>query len=537
MHVWKLIYPSAYLKRRFANLRKYLLLPAAFGRRHNTAVRYLGFLPTRVQFLVIGIHCLMNFLFLCFGYNIVVPNPYYMDRKTLQIDFLSHRTGIMSFGQLPLVFLFASRNNFLIWLTGWSFSTFNVYHRWVARTMFLNAAIHSVCWTIYAIRFDALRTYYIKPYWICGVVALCLACFMLIQGWHVLRRTAYQIFLALHILFTVLFIFASWYHVNFFYGGFGYTEWLKVSIGFWVFDRIVRLGRMVAMGWVRTATVEIRGKDVCRIEVPCSKLLKVYPGAHCFLYSMVLCGFWQSHPFSVFRSNVANEEHKIIILSRRKKGMTQKIFLRAEGHAMSLPTIPSIAKFIVEGPYGHHETTIVEYDSILLIAGGVGITAVFPWAVELSQTNRGEHKRVVLRWYVHDEDALMWLPRELEALVQTGRVDVLIYQTGDAGETSFTTKLKGGATDEDDAEEMTEELKVATGQSQTVKGLSESVRVVSARPPVENLVNEIVSATEGSVAVMVSGPPEMNDAVRESVVRNVGRAKGRVEFFDETFGW
>ncbi|KAK7204643.1 hypothetical protein BZA70DRAFT_289967 [Myxozyma melibiosi] len=571
VHGLQLFYSRAYVSYKLNKLRQLVFVPATFGRRHNVVVRFLGYIPTRAQTIVIAIHCLMNFLFLCFGYEIVYPNVYYIDRKTLQIDYLSHRSGIMAFGQLPLVFLFASRNNFLMWLTGWSFNTFNVYHRWVARTMFLNAAIHSVCWTIYAVRADALHTYYVKPYWLCGVVALCISCLMLLQGWYVLRRAAYQIFLAVHIVFTVVFILGSWFHVDFFHGGFGYTAWLKVSIGFWVFDRVCRICRMIGLGWTRPSTVEVRGKDVCRVEIGCSKAMRVYPGAHVYIYVMVWGGFWQSHPFSVFRSNVMNEEHKIVILARRNNGITQKLFRRAMAAAAGggggdqadvvggredSVKVKSIGgedtivrdcigerdgsergqlKTIVEGPYGHYQPTLLEYDTVLLIAGGVGITAVFQWAVELGRRTVAEEeesaekderrrrrrrrgkegrRRTILRWYIRERDALEWLPKEMETLVRGGGVEVQIYVTGGS-----------------DGIEMAE--------GEEVRRLVEAVRVEHGRPSVEGFVEEAVAGSYegGSVGVMVSGPGQMNDAVRASVVGCMGKAKGRVEYFDETFGW
>jgi ferric-chelate reductase len=54
----------------------------------------------------------------------------------------------MSFANFPLLFLFGGRNNILIWATGWSFATFNVFHRHVARIATLQAVAHSVLYLI-----------------------------------------------------------------------------------------------------------------------------------------------------------------------------------------------------------------------------------------------------------------------------------------------------------------------------------------------------------------------------------------------------
>lgn len=61
---------------------------------------------------------------------------------------VSDRTGIISFANFPLIWLFGMRNNLIIWLTGWDFKTFNNFHRWVGRIAAVQAVIHSIGYTI-----------------------------------------------------------------------------------------------------------------------------------------------------------------------------------------------------------------------------------------------------------------------------------------------------------------------------------------------------------------------------------------------------
>jgi hypothetical protein len=49
----------------------------------------------------------------------------------------------MSFANLPLLWLFAGRNNIFMWATGWSFATFNIFHRHVAWIATAQAVIHT----------------------------------------------------------------------------------------------------------------------------------------------------------------------------------------------------------------------------------------------------------------------------------------------------------------------------------------------------------------------------------------------------------
>lgn len=64
------------------------------------------------------------------------------------LRYVADRTGIISFANLPLLWLFAGRNNIFIWATGWSFSTFNIFHRHIAWIATLQAVVHTVAYLI-----------------------------------------------------------------------------------------------------------------------------------------------------------------------------------------------------------------------------------------------------------------------------------------------------------------------------------------------------------------------------------------------------
>lgn len=63
--------------------------------------------------------------------------------------YIADRAGIMAYSNLPLMWMFSGRNNIFIWLTGWQFSTFNLFHRHIARIATLQAIIHSIAYTAF----------------------------------------------------------------------------------------------------------------------------------------------------------------------------------------------------------------------------------------------------------------------------------------------------------------------------------------------------------------------------------------------------
>jgi hypothetical protein len=107
-------------------------------------------------------------------------NIYWPGDEPAQISrYIADRSGILAFAQIPLLIAFAGRNNVLIWLTGWSYDTFNVWHKWVARVCLLHTFIHSVAWSVIAFMqggAEEFAEYYQETYLQYGAV-VCSHCF------------------------------------------------------------------------------------------------------------------------------------------------------------------------------------------------------------------------------------------------------------------------------------------------------------------------------------------------------------------------
>lgn len=94
----------------------------------------------------------------------------------------------MAFSNLAVIWMFAGRNNVFLWLTGWKYSTFSIFHRHVARIATLEAIVHSISYTVlkyrgeftcclvsvltYADRCSEGDLYYswTLPYWYTGAI-------------------------------------------------------------------------------------------------------------------------------------------------------------------------------------------------------------------------------------------------------------------------------------------------------------------------------------------------------------------------------
>lgn len=132
-------------------VQRNITIPAAFGYRCAQDV-WWGTIPPRVESITILLFFLLNVVLSIWGYRITKVNYYFPTKEKQIIRYVSDRTGIISFFNFPILWLFGMRNNLAMWLTGWDYGTFTNFHRWVARISTLQAVIHSVGYTVLIFR-------------------------------------------------------------------------------------------------------------------------------------------------------------------------------------------------------------------------------------------------------------------------------------------------------------------------------------------------------------------------------------------------
>lgn len=128
----------------FANFKKHFLDAPLFRQRHHREFKLssainIGTLPSRLQTLM-----LVGY----FGTNVgftVWSIDFSQDYSTVAGEF-RNRTGVMAVINMIPLFLLAGRNNPVIKLTGISFDTMNLIHRWFGRIVVLEAVCHAAAW-------------------------------------------------------------------------------------------------------------------------------------------------------------------------------------------------------------------------------------------------------------------------------------------------------------------------------------------------------------------------------------------------------
>jgi hypothetical protein len=147
-------------------VRQNVTLPALVGENHIRHPKYHGnpyAVPRRINTILLVAFILLNFFFCIFGFSAYNGNMLYLITSNLAdpsfpgptyyqyLRYFANRIGSLSFANTPLLIALAGRNNIFIWMTGWSFDTFQVYHRWIARIVLSQATAHVIAYTLYLV--------------------------------------------------------------------------------------------------------------------------------------------------------------------------------------------------------------------------------------------------------------------------------------------------------------------------------------------------------------------------------------------------
>ncbi|KAI9865688.1 MAG: hypothetical protein M1813_002146 [Trichoglossum hirsutum] len=391
-------------------LKPYLVYPSIIGSYHVRPLPYLlGNSPTAGQGIYIAIMIIISTVLTGVGYGLVIPHAWYGPSLYLEgLAYVMWRTGTLGFAILPLVFLFSSRNNILLWFTNWSHSTFLLLHRWVARIFGVYVIVHSILALILYVKENMFASNEKMAWWIWGVVATLTTSLMLVLSTLYFRRKSYELFLITHILLAIFTLVGCWYHVFIRFGLiFEYQQWLYISFAIWAFDRTIRVLRILKTG-VRRSKITDLGDGYVRVDVQGVRW-DATPGKHAYAYFPTLNPLrpWENHPFSMLPTSLLQSYRHSLNASNSDGESSNRIDIEKNGLSGTAkrPEIvggdstagvtflirksTGMTKFLAEhdnvltfldGPYPNNPTdSVLRCDRLVIISGGIGISGIPPW--------------------------------------------------------------------------------------------------------------------------------------------------------------
>ncbi|KAJ5167554.1 uncharacterized protein N7482_006335 [Penicillium canariense] len=532
-------------------MQTYLITPAPIVGQG----RYLlGFtFSSRVEALAVLGFWFLGIIFTVVGYRTFPGNIYWPDVKSQVLRYSADRTGIMSFANLPLLWLFSGRNNVLIWATGWSFPTFTIFHRHVARIATLQA------------------------------VALFAITLVIVTSLDRIRVVSYEIFLVAHILFSVITLVGCFYTLHrltprshtIVFEGHEYWQYLWPSILVWALDRCLRvirlfycnihvkLSRRRLIHTTETRMAYDEAADVIRLEVtPGMQLLQPTPGSYYFLYQPFRFFGWENHPFTVgawtyevgsretllqvpgkpdesldvsqlplLSETVPEHERlndtepssegtesmilKLIFWVRPYHGWTQQLrrqCLRASNQ-------PVHTTLLLEGPYGY-SFPMWRYESVLMIMGGTGIASAIPYLQDHIRRCANGMDGISEETSQTRDIELVWTARQSAFLCDIAHRELRPLLSREDFHASFytTRPSERSCADLDD--------------------LGYSVQM--GRPHLQSLITSRAcdaSMAGIKLAILVCGPSGMADEARAATHRAMRQGYQSIKYVEESFTW
>jgi NAD(P)H-flavin reductase len=327
----------------------------------------------------------------------------------------------------------------------------------------------------------------------------------------------------MHIALAILAVIGVYYHLDL--KGLPQLPYLKAVIAIWVLDRAARFIRVcyhnIGAGGTKTLVEALPG-GACRVTVTMARPWDFKPGQHAYLY-MPSISLWQSHPFTVAWSEESDrldgdklpmDRHDVLakgkatfsFIIRSRTGFTGSLYNKASACVDGR----MLTRCLVEGPYtGGH--LMHSYGTVMLFAGGVGITQAVPHVRDLvAAYNNGTAavRKCVLVWVIQTPEHLEWIrPWMTEILAMERRREVLRIML-------FVSRPRS---------------------TKEIHSPSATVQMFPGRPNIETLLGIEMENQIGTLGVSACGPGALSDEVRRAV-RNK-QYNGNIEFVEEAFSW
>ncbi|KAF2817449.1 uncharacterized protein BDZ99DRAFT_505158 [Mytilinidion resinicola] len=511
-------------------LKEHLLYAPLWRNRHNSEIQIssaitFGTLPSRMHTIL-----LLGYFASNLAYCLILP--WKSADAPFLVATLRGRSGTLAVLNLIPTILFALRNNPFIWIFHISYDTFNLFHRWLARIVFLEVLAHIAAWLYNTLRVGDWK----GAMWIInqaesykwGLMASIAFLLLTIQTWSPLRHAFYETFLLIHRVLVIHVIIGVYWHLK--QHALPQLYWAYIFIAFLAAEYVFRFFRVAYFNTsglfrgrsITKTTVEALPGEACRLTFHLTRPWTGNPGSHVHVY-LPSISFWCSHPFSVawiepqplatesgkLPSSIDDLKFKttnstISLVVRARTGMTRSLHTKASFQPNNTLTTWGA----IEGPYGGFNS-LDSYGTVLLFAGGVGITHQISFVRHLVAGHAGgtaAAQKVVLIWSIRSTDILEWTGQWLDEIMamrdRKNVLQVIVFVSG--RNPDLDTKL-----------------------------LPEGIKVRRGRCNASDVIDAEILDQVGAMVVTVCGPGAFADMVRAAVRRRV--SVKNIDFVEESF--
>jgi NAD(P)H-flavin reductase len=310
--------------------------------------------------------------------------------------------GYLASANSLLVALPATRNSVLVWLLGVPFDKTIMYHRWIGRLVLIQASIHFAYYPI-----STANDFPVNQ-WNYGVAAwaMLLVLFLTSIGW--IRRHHFNFFFNSHFIFIAYYVIGALHSPK----SFVYMAYASATV--YGFDRLVRF--FWGMFPSQTIRMEVIGGAV-RVIFKKHFAAKYSVGEYVFINFPQL-SLLEWHPYTLASGP---DERYCEVMIKGLGDHTKALLSAAESNQRLW--------IRVDGPYGKWPYNFSRFRSILLVAGGVGVTPSMALIRHVYHINRDSNEvdpylqDVFFVWSCKNEKEFGWYRDILEEAMARSAVE------------------------------------------------------------------------------------------------------------------
>lgn len=284
---------------------------------------------------------------------------------------------------MALVVFLALKNTPLAFLTAYSYERLNCLHQVAGYMMFVYMVFHATLYTSFFNSQNRLLSIFSQEEEIAAIVAG-FSFLSVIFSATFLRRIWYELFYVVHITAWIMGVVTVGLHLPYIAKKTLIVTLLAASM--WVLDRIIRASRVLYYSSNNQATLHPLANGGTKIVFKKAPA-RAEPGKHCFVWIPAVRKF-ETHPFTIHKT----EPMEFTV--KAHNGFTRDL------HKYAVANPGAVVTASVDGPYGTFPDPM-EFDKVILIAGGGGATFTFGLMVNiLERMGEDARKKVTFIWAV-----------------------------------------------------------------------------------------------------------------------------------------
>lgn len=356
-----------------------------------------------------------------------VPQPLYYASIGFGSPPLAIRAGMLAVAMMPWIIALSTKANFITFITGIGHERLNVLHRWAAYICLFLSLLHTIPFYITPIwdegGLSTFKNYFngsLYPY-STGIAALVPLIVLCLHSLPIIRHQMYELFVTLHVPISIVYLGLLFWHCHNYLTSWNYL-WATTAI--WLASYCVRL---FYLNWTKpwrksalfigdSAAVTILPENAVKVTIPTQ--VRWTPGQYVYL-RMPGISIFENHPFTIaslcsddFRSDFGEGQYRdMTLVFRPFGGFTRKVLQSAVDKGPE-----HVYQAFIDGPYGGMRRDLASFDTVILFAGGSGITAIVSQLLDLIKKMRDGKavtKRVHLVWALKRPETMEWFKEEI----------------------------------------------------------------------------------------------------------------------------